>query len=137
MHRGGRRAPDPDSHPTPPLDRDRDQVRLCKEAGVDLRFVPCDHAKYMRYAELDYARPTPSLSPRRCPAVALTLIPIPTLTLIPIPPSPSSGTPSWRDAFRGLTRTHRCLRDVAFLDLTQYRERYDVSATSAADGAAR
>ena len=25
--------------------------RLAKEAGIHLRFVPCDHAKYMRYAE--------------------------------------------------------------------------------------
>jgi DNA polymerase kappa len=27
-------------------------LRLCKEAGVHLRLVPCDHAKYQRYAEL-------------------------------------------------------------------------------------
>ena len=26
--------------------------RLCKEAGIELRFVACDHAKYGRYAEL-------------------------------------------------------------------------------------
>ena len=26
--------------------------RLCQEAGIQLRFVPCDHAKYQRYAEL-------------------------------------------------------------------------------------
>ena len=25
--------------------------KLCKEAGVTLRFVPCDHAKYQRYAD--------------------------------------------------------------------------------------
>ena len=27
-------------------------VRLCKEQNIHLRFVPCDHAKYSRYADL-------------------------------------------------------------------------------------
>ena len=51
-------------------------IKLCKEFGVSLRFVPCDHAKYTRYAELArgaFAAFDPNFIPTSCDEAFLDL----------------------------------------------------------------